>query len=231
MLCRVDDIRSTVEEFTGLGFSVAWGSAPEKARNALVWFEEGPFLEFFEFPSALRALRWPVAASFGRGMGDRLAKWASGDDGWRDVALETDDTGLARVRETLRAAGVPVSRIFRNGRVRPDGRRVRYQLVAPRPATLPFVVSAYDPPQRPASITHANGATGVTAVHYGVRPEHRDGYDRLIGDDPWLRPRTAVVTGVLEVELAGLTAPLDPALVRGVALVPARSTQHQENQQ
>lgn len=225
VLCRVENVQEIVSEFTELGFSVAWGSMPDKAHNALVWFEEGPFLEFFSFPSTLRVLRWPVSARFGRGMGDRFARWARADDGWRDVALETDDLDLTATRERLRASGLNVSRIFRNGRTRPDGERVSYQFMSPRPAVLPFVVSSYDPPQRPASITHPNGATGVEAVHFGVRPEHRADYDRLIGEDRWLRPRAATTTGVLEVELAGLTTPL--ALTSGLALVPSRPQEHQ----
>ncbi|WP_010694379.1 VOC family protein [Saccharopolyspora spinosa] len=219
MLCRIENVQKTVGELAELGFSVAWGSAPDTAHNALVWFEEGPFLEFFTFPSALRLLRWPVAARFGRGMGDRFARWARADGGWRDVALETDDLDLTATRDRLVGSGLGVSRIFRNGRTRPDGQRVDYQFMSPRPAVLPFVVSSYDPPQRPAKITHPNGATAVWAVHYGIRPEHRADYDRLIGEDPWLRPRAATTTGVLEVELAGLTTPL--SLTSGLHLVPA----------
>ncbi|MFC9249798.1 VOC family protein [Amycolatopsis thailandensis] len=228
VLCRVEDIGSTVSSFTDLGFSMEWGSVPGKAHNAFIWFAEGPFIEFFEFPSSLERLRWPVSAAFGRGMGDRLAKWAADGDGWRDVALETEDTDLTDTRARLKAGGLVVSRRFRNSRTRPDGRRVRYQLVAPSPAALPFVVSAYDPPQRPEAITHANGATGVTAVHFGLRPEHLPDYDRLVGPDPWLRPRVSAVTGVLEVELAGLATSLDPASTCGAALVPARPVQKQE---
>ncbi|MBB5158994.1 hypothetical protein BJ970_006593 [Saccharopolyspora phatthalungensis] len=213
-----------MRDFTELGFSVTWGSAPEKARNALIWFAEGPFLEFFEFPTALRPLRWPVAARFGLGMGDRLAKWAAPGSGWRDLALETDDTDLTATRDRLAATGLPMSRIFRNTRTRPDGERVRYQMSAPRPAALPFVVSSYDPPQRPRRTEHPNGATGISAVHYGIRPQHRAHYDRLIGPDPWLRPRASPVTGVLTVELDGLAGPLDPELTNGVALVPTRPT-------
>lgn len=225
VLCRIENVRKTVDELTELGFSVAWGSAPEKAHNALVWFPEGPFLEFFTFPSALRVLRWPVAARFGRGMGDRFARWARAGGGWRDVALETDDLDLTATRDRLTAGGLTVSRIFRNGRTRPDGERVRYQFMSPRPAVLPFVVSSYDPPQRPDGVTHPNGATGVQAVHYGIRPEHRADYDRLIGQDRWLRPQPATTTGVLEVELAGLTTPL--ALTSGLHLVPARPKEPQ----
>ncbi|MFC3452578.1 VOC family protein [Amycolatopsis speibonae] len=228
VLCRVDDVDSAVSDLIDLGFSVEWGSVQEKACNAFIWFSEGPFIEFFEFPSLLGRLRWPVSAVFGRGMGNRIAKWAADGHGWRDVALETDDIDLKGTRTQLKARGLSVSRRFRNSRTGPDGRQVRYQVIAPRSAALPFVVSAYDPPQRPDAITHPNGATGVNAVYFGLRPEHRADYGRLVGPDPWLRPYASAVPGVLLVELAGLTTPLDPSRAGGAAFVPAWPTQKQE---
>ncbi|MFE5564697.1 VOC family protein [Amycolatopsis japonica] len=231
VLCRVDDVDSTVSDLIGLGFAVEWGSDPAAAYNAFIWFAEGPFIEFFEFPSSLGRLRWPVSAVFGRGMGNRLAKWAADGCGLRDVALETDDTDLKDTRARLKARGLSVSRRFRNSRTRPDGREVRYQVIAPRSAALPFVVSAYDPPQRPDTVMHPNGATGVSAVHFGLRPEDFADYGRLIGPDPWLRPHTSAVPGVLEVELAGLATPLDPARAGGAAFVPAWPTQKPEPRQ
>jgi catechol 2,3-dioxygenase-like lactoylglutathione lyase family enzyme len=221
LVYKVDDIRATVRDFTELGFTVEYGSDPARAHNALLWFAEGPFIELFELHHAARMLRWPFAAGFGRAAGDRLARWARPGEGWRDLALETDDLTLAGTRAALRAAGVPVSRVVKGRRTRPDGQLVRYQFLCPRPHRLPFVVSAYDPPQRPAQVEHPNGVCGIAQVRMGVEAADRPVFDALIGGDRRLTAEPAPVTGLLGVQLDGLTGELDPDKLHGAAFDPA----------
>ncbi|MFC0623425.1 VOC family protein [Kribbella deserti] len=220
ILCKVDDIRAVIADYTDLGFTMTWGSRPDKAHNALLWFGAGPFVEFFELPSRASALRWPVGLAFGAPAGRRIADWARPGEGWRDVALETDALDLRAEHAELKAL-MPVSRVLKGRRTRPDGQVVRYQFLAPDPVGLPFVVSSYDPPQRPAVITHPNGATGIAKVHMTVAPADRAAYDALIADDPWLVPQPGERTGVTGVELAGTTALLDPAKLHGAQLIGA----------
>lgn len=217
VLGKVDDISTAVQDFTDLGFTVAWGSAPGHAHNALIWFDSGPFIELFELPSAMRLL-WPVmVAARGRTAADRIARWARAAPGWCDVALETESTDLTAARAALRSNGIVVSPVMRGKRTPPGGDPVRYQFLATRPARLPFVVSSYDPPQRPASTMHANGATHIDSVTLGVATADRAPYDRLIGPDPWLRP-VPDGTGVRSVTIAGLAAPVSAC---GAEIVPA----------
>ncbi|MEW2547700.1 VOC family protein [Streptomyces sp. NPDC047002] len=221
VLCKVDDIRSVVDDYRELGFTLEYGSAPERAHNALLWFPEGPFIEFFQLPSVFRLLKWPMAARNGVAAGERLARWARPDEGWRDLALETDDTALGRVHTTLRTSGVRVSRVMDGRRTRPDGAAVRYQFLATRPAALPFVVSAYSPPQRPTDVRHANGARRVGRVRLGVADADRAAFDSLaahLGPGGPLTVEPAAATGVLGVELDGLNAPLAPGRLHGAAL-------------
>ncbi|MFJ1729959.1 VOC family protein [Streptomyces sp. NPDC088254] len=226
VLCKVDDVRSVVRDYTELGFTVEWGSAPERAHNALVWFEEGPFIEFFQLPPAFRLLKWPMSAVNGVAAGERLVRWARPGEGWRDLALETDDTELAGVHSALRAGQLRVSRVMKGRRTRPDGDRVRYQFLAARPARLPFVVSAYDPPQRPAAVHHPNGARRITRVRMGVADHDRAAFDALtahVRGDGLLAVEGAEHTGVIAAELDGLTRPLDPTRLHGAVLTsPAR---------
>ncbi|MEU6665608.1 VOC family protein [Streptomyces sp. NPDC046727] len=226
VLCKVDDVRSVVRDYESLGFTVEYGSAPERAHNALLWFEEGPFIEFFQLPPVFRLAKWPMAAVHGRAAGHLLAHWSRPGQGWRDLALETDDTSLDRVHSVLRGSGVGVSRVMKGGRTRPDGNRVRYQFLATRPARLPFVVSAYDPPQRPAAVHHPNGARRIARVRMGVSEHDRAAYDTLaahLEQDGPLTVQTSPATGVLSVELDGVTGRLDPALLHGAVLTaPAR---------
>ncbi|MFI9362717.1 VOC family protein [Kitasatospora sp. NPDC053057] len=221
ILCKVDDVRAAVRDFTELGFTMEFGSDPARAHNALLWFAEGPFIEFFQLPSAFRLLRWPLSTVHGLGAGERLARWARPGEGWRDLALETDELDLTGTRTALRAANLAVSRVMKGRRTRPDGETVRYQFLAPRPARLPFVVSAYDPPQRPSRITHPNGAEGVARVRFGVAEADRPTFRTLIGGDGRLAAEPAPRTGVLGVELAGLAADLDPDKLHGTVFTAA----------
>ncbi|GAA1880359.1 VOC family protein [Streptantibioticus ferralitis] len=221
LVYKVDDVRALVRDFTDLGFTVEYGSDPARAHNALLWFAEGPFIEFFQLHTAFRLLRWPLGAAYGPGAGERLTRWARPGEGWRDLALETDESALHQTRTTLRAAGVPLSRVVKGRRTRPDGQLVRYQFLAPRPSRLPFVVSAYDPPQRPAHVVHPNGAHGIARVRMGVADADRRCFDALIGEDRWLAVEPAPRTGLLGVELAGLKADLDPDKLHGAAFTAA----------
>lgn len=227
VICKVDDVRSLVRDYEDLGFTMEWGSAPERARNAFVRFADGPFLEFFELPAAARRWRRPVGLLFGAAAGDRLAHWAEPGQGCRDLALETEATSLADTRAALRSAGVATSRVIKGKRTRPDGQLVRYEFLATRPAGMPLVVSAYDPPQRPASIVHPNGARGIGRVRFAVSATARPVMDLLTGDDPYLTVVPAATTEVLGVELEGLQTDLDLAKLHGAVLGPMTTSKRE----
>lgn len=224
VMCRVDDLRALVRDYEDLGFTVEWGAAPERAHNAFVHFSEGPFLEFYDTPSSARWFRVPFALAFGAAAGERLVRWAGPGQGCRDVAVASEDTSLAATRAALRSRGVPTSRVIKGKRTRPDGVLVRYEFLATRPAGMPFVVSAYDPPQRPGHVEHANGARGIHRVRLGVADTDRGVLDALVPDDPHLEIVAGPVTGVLGVELDGLTDELDAAKLHGAALTRAART-------
>ena len=211
LLCTVHDLGQAVKDFRDLGFTVEWGSDPRRAHNALIWFPEGPFIELAHFPPS-------VGASADGALGERLARWVAPGEGWRDVALETDATDLAGARTWLEAAGVDVSPVMDGMRVRPDGEEVRYQYLMPHSARLPFVVSAYDPPQRPEAVTHPNGASRISRVHVTVSLGDRKTYDAMAAGDRWLRPEEGATTEVRAVELAGLRDAFDPGRLHGAVV-------------
>lgn len=223
VLCKVDDIHAAARDYRDLGFTVELGAAEQKAHNALIWFEDGPFIELFELSPRFSLLRWPFGLAFGAAAGDRLARWAKPGEGWRDLAVETDDLQLHAVRSDLRAAGISVSRVMKGKRTKQEGQPVRYQFLAARPVDLPFVVSAYDPPQKPKSIAHANGANGISRVRVGVVGRDRAAFQAIADTSRWFAIEQADQTGVLGVELDGLTAELDPGKLHGAILSPARS--------
>jgi hypothetical protein len=227
ILCRVSNIAEAVRNYESQGFAVQWGSAPERAMNALIWFEVGPFIELFQFPRSLRLFIPPLGLIYGRTAGKRWAYWAHNSEGWCDIALEPDEragaggTSADRVREleAIKAAvhesGLSTSRVIHGRRTRPDGCKVKYSLFATGPIGLPFVVSAYDPPQRPDSIIHPNGAKGIAWVKMGVSEKLLPSMRVLSDGDRWLRVIPSPQTGVLEVGLAGLRQKLDTSRLHG----------------
>ncbi|MEK4063318.1 MULTISPECIES: VOC family protein [unclassified Paenibacillus] len=235
ILCRVNDIAEVVRNYEALGFSVQWGSAPERALNALIWFEEGPFIELFQVPKSLTFLIPPLGLLFGRAAGRRWTYWAKAKEGWCDVALEPDERAavqgqpqnvgrveqLAAIRQSLREAGLATSRVIHGNRTRPDRTKVKYSLFTTEPLGLPFIVSVYDPPQRPEMIRHPNGATGIGWVRMGVAAEHLPAMKLLAAGDRWLRFEDAPQTKVLEVGLSGLDDLLDASRMHGAVLKPA----------
>ncbi|MBN3527029.1 VOC family protein [Paenibacillus apiarius] len=238
ILCRVNNIAHAVRDYEALGFSMQWGSAPERAHNALLWFEEGPFIEFFQIPKRLTYLIPPLGLIYGQVARKRWTHWAKSAEGWCDVALEPadrerertqedgidDGRDLTAIKSAIAQAGVSTSRVIHGKRTRPDGLQVKYSLFATEPIGLPFVVSAYDPPQRPEKIEHPNGATGVEWVRMEVAEHHLRSFQALSAGDKWLKTESASQTRVLEVCLAGLNKNLDAKLLHGAAFTTTSSS-------
>ncbi|MEN4546041.1 VOC family protein [Pantoea agglomerans] len=212
ILCKVDNLRDAVALLEQAGFSVQWGGKPEKAHNALVWFEQGPFLEFFELPRAFRWLSYPFGWRFGRAAGERLRHWALAPSGWCDVALEpqqyqpADPLNLDRVSEHLRQHTLAGSRLVKGRRISANGEQVHYRFMALADRHLPFIVSHYHPLQRPAQINHANGARGVACVNFLLPAESHTSLLRLLPTDGWLNALSSDRRQVSSVTLTGWQA-------------------------
>lgn len=222
ILHRVDDLHASVRAFRQAGFTVVYGRRESRSPNALIWFETGPFLELARTPRASRPILWTAQLLGGRAARNRVERWAECELPWTDISVETEEDAIRAERDRLVAAGIPMSRVLTMRRVTPENVTLRWQLSAPLDASLPFAMSAYRPAARPEHVTHANGATGVAAVHVGVPAEKRAAWSVILdGEDPWIRLEDG--DGIRLVELSGLTAPLDPALVGALPLVPANA--------
>lgn len=220
LLHRVDDLHRAVASFEEAGFTVLYGRRRDRSANALIWFETGPFIELITMPRLGKPVLWLVRAYVGRSGPARVQRWADRGRQWVDLAVEADDETLAAERDRLRAEAVAVSRVISMSRRTPEGVKLRWQLIAPDDPSLPFAMSAYRPPARPSRIVHGNGATGVSAVHVGVPESSRAAWNAIVdADDPWLHVESG--DGIRLVELAGLHAPLDSALIGNLPLVRA----------
>ncbi|EMM6760066.1 VOC family protein [Pluralibacter gergoviae] len=189
ILCKVSRIDDCVRDLELAGFSVQRGGA----HNALVWFEQGPFLELFELPGWCRPLSLPFGLRFGRSAGRRLAFWAGAGEGWCDVALEPrgyrpdDPLHLDDIHRRLRALAPGASRIINGSRNSAGGGRVRYRFMTAGDRQLPFIVSHYHPPQRPERVRHANGARSVARVDLHLPATAHAALGQLLPEDTWLK--------------------------------------------
>lgn len=238
IMCKVANISEAVQNCKKLGFSVEWGSAPERAHNAFIWFEEGPFIEFFQIPESWWLLGSPFGLIFGREAGKRWYRWFGSAEGLCDLALVPanaaeeaakevirDSRSFKVLKQSLNKAGLSTSRIINGWRVRPDGVKVRYSFFSPEPSGLPFVVSGYDSCQRPEKVEHPNGARGITWIKMGVAPNDVQQFRLLTQGDKWLIAQPATETKLLELGLAGLKQSLDPNLLHGTVMTDAAGKQ------
>lgn len=221
VLVWVKDIRRAVADYRQLGFIVDYATAPDKAQHAHIWFTHGPVIELLTTPRSAKLLKWPIDLWAGRGAGRRMLRWPTEGEGFCDVAVAIRGADLSRDLEALRAAGIPVGRRIRWARKRPDGDLIRFQFAYPRHERLPFLVTPYDPPQHPKAICHPNGAASLTRVRMGVAPSDRAAWEQIVGGDTVFEAEVADTTQVIAIEIAGLGAPLDVALLHGAVLLPA----------
>lgn len=222
--------------FEAAGFHVCAGGRHDvlPTENALVCFADGSYLELLAARepgtrAELRALR--ASAAWARhlqgvsAVARRFLPLLAGEDGVADWVLRAGTLpahAAALRRLSLAAAGpVPMQR------ERTDGERLAWRLLLPESALLPFWIADDTPRERRvptdrASVSHANGATGIARVDVaaasvglaaltlgdalGVRPEAgRDG-STLAGDGFTLRIVPGEREGACAVAIAGARA-------------------------
>ncbi|MEM7079996.1 MAG: VOC family protein [Pseudomonadota bacterium] len=161
-LVRVQNLHEAVADYEAAGFSVTWGSDPQRAHNAMIHFRNGGFLEIFNPrpPGAAGTLQKGVAAIGARLQQPllvRLHRWQS-SQGLCDYALESS-APLTEAAAQARQRGAQPGKIRDFSRRGADGIMTRWQICAAHSADLPFMMGPYDPtPQiNEAQLTHANG--------------------------------------------------------------------------
>lgn len=165
-LIRTPGLKQAVADYEKAGFTVTWGSDPDKAYNALIYFEKGGFIELFDppIPGFLRVVA-ATGALLGIGLMQRYHRWSQ-SEGFCDFALET----AAPLEDAVQGKPLPKPRNM--SRVQPDGVEVSWQLSTPKDPYLPFVMGPYDPPPTidDSKTRHANGLRTLTGLSLG----HRD---------------------------------------------------------
>lgn len=220
VLCVVDDLAEAVNRFEAAGFTVEWGDRPGRARNALIWFTEGPFIELLARgagpPRVIASLLSVVAPN---GMIRRFDQWNQQPAGWCEIALECDGDIVPVVAGIDPALG-KIAGPYSTKRTPPGGREITTQTSFPHDPDLPILMGAYRPNPRPSLISHINGAVGIESIVVEVPPSALYGWSQVLdADDPWITLSSGgVASRVRNVTLEGLTVDLDPNLVCGATI-------------
>ncbi|MEM8769168.1 MAG: VOC family protein [Pseudomonadota bacterium] len=183
-LIRVDDLHAAVADYRAAGFTVTWGGDPEKAHNALIYFDSGGFLELFTLPKGPVGLAMKLAAAIGGALGSAQLKRVSGwlnASGLCAYALETPEP-LATTLAFAKERGVPVTGLRKMSRAQVDGEVTRWELSACIDEHLPFMMGPYMPAPKitQADKTHPNGINRLLGLV--IRTPDVDSYRRTLAD-------------------------------------------------
>jgi len=154
----VNGLDAAIADYRALGFNVMPGGEHTggATHNALVIFADDSYLELIAFKRAEPGHRWWRHVEVGEGLVDFALL---------PGAIE-EDVAAARARGLALPDPAP------GGRLRPDGQRVAWQIVAPPTDDLPFLCGDVTP--RPLRVPqgearrHPNGAIGTAAVVVAV---------------------------------------------------------------
>ncbi len=199
ILYKVKNLEEAVKDFEDMGFTVRYGAKKEKAFNALIWFEEGPFIELYTISKWTKVFVF-LAKLIGKGaVARRFQYFIDSDYGWSEYSLENNRYELEAENAMLKQLGCQYSTINAS-RKNIYGQKLRWKLSMPLDLGIPFFMSAYKPNPRPQSIEHRNGAKSVRSLTWGVPSENIEIIQQFTDDS---RLQLEVGSGFQSIELEG----------------------------
>lgn len=175
ILIRVNDLSKAVKDFEEMGFTVIYGSNKKRARNAMIYFQDGSFLELFcvsKNKLVKKMLRFfiKIFKPFGFPIFSRYLMYLEDGEGLTDWALDcvpsNDYDSIVKYIETY----MNLSKTKTMKRKEEDGVVVSWKMTVPKDSQYPFFMSSYFPEiNHPKQ--HPNGIIGIKSVHLEVFPE------------------------------------------------------------
>ena len=89
VLYQVKDLHLAVKKLQDAGFIVEYGTNPQKAYNALIWFDEGVFIEIYHNSGLPFYVKWMMKCFGYQTVLDRMNKWKNFGEGWCEWSLES----------------------------------------------------------------------------------------------------------------------------------------------
>ena len=169
VLIKTRQLKQAVENFQQLGFTVTYRTDPSKTHNALIYLQDGSFLELFNpkpinLPDQLIRAVFQLLRPLHPAMVNRFLHYLTSQEGLSDYALDSvqPEQTEANVRE-MTQAGAKLGKTVKKSKTLPDGRKQTWWMAIPEEPRLPFLMSAYNPEIACTvqEITHNNGALGI----------------------------------------------------------------------
>lgn len=196
VLYLVEELHEAVKRLRQAGFTVNYGTDPAKAYNALIWFEQGAFIEIFQATKVSAFMKWLMKLCGYRSALDRMAKWQATGSGWCEWALESTAIELEWEKRFF-DRGKRAFKGLRKRRKDIDGQVLSWQLLLPADIYFPFIMSAYVPDPRPETIEHLNGAKGIATIVIGQEEMDTAFLDQLLPAQTgieWIAGKTGLQT-------------------------------------
>lgn len=166
VLYRVNDLHESVFKLQKEGFVVEYGTDPEKAYNAIIWFEEGIFVEIYTNSGLSLPIKCMMKLFGYQFVLDRINKWENIENGWCEWSLESRIKKLDIEREFFKNEKEPFK--FHKAKRRDINNQIlKWELLMPNDIYFPFIMSAYTPNPRPRKIEHPNGIQSVSKIIIG----------------------------------------------------------------
>ncbi|REK74783.1 VOC family protein [Paenibacillus paeoniae] len=172
VLIKTNRLKQTANRYESLGFTVTYRVSPEKAHNAFIYFRDGSFLELFNpkpinladnLILALLKLLRPINPA----MIKRYMHYIASKEGITDYALDSVPVEEAEVNlEVIKQAGARVGNKIKLSKKLPDGIKQTWWISVFEEYTMPFLMSAYDPPIAclEHELAHRNGVHGIDCL-------------------------------------------------------------------
>ncbi len=179
----VSNLDEAIVNFTSLGFQVKRGGKTGAVHNALIFFEDGTYIELttpisvqvrrlFQFFYLMGILS--LAERVSSTLMHRFYNWFGGPIGLRDWCIRCND--IEQTIANLQKNNVRTTKSKLFSRERPDGKFAKWRLAGPTNRKYPFLIEDVSPTEIRVpfknACKHKNEVTGISAIVMRYDPGH-----------------------------------------------------------
>lgn len=166
VLIRVDNLRETVSEFQEMGFNVYYGNSKKKCHHAMIYFENGSFIEFIDqsvFPGILKFFAKSKILDFFGPFFQRVSIYTLSHKRFLDYSLYSPT--IKQLYKQIKSK-TRVSKLMNLKRTNHLKKKIQWQLFVLNDIEMPFIMSDYTPKKlpEPNSFHHHNGVKGISRI-------------------------------------------------------------------
>lgn len=215
---RVDDLKREYDFFKGKGFDVEWGGPRGKSNNFFIWFGADTFIEVFSIPKKFAFLAKVIRIIYGKIARDRWWKWFTAKNICVDFAIEDFNNintniikkrnkiivDIEKVKENLQKYNIIFSPTLHWKRKNNKSEYANYSYFIPVNNNLPFIVSRYEPGQKPSISNHTNGSKGISNIVLYSKEDDLGDLKKLLHEDDRIKFIEHTDTFISSIRIEGL---------------------------